>query len=212
MQKSFLIALLCLLTLHISAQQTDTEETQPSNSNASIVTIEALPVEDSVAEKKHSPKTAAILSTVLPGAGQVYNGSWWKAPIIYAGFAGIGYGLYFYQDYYKSFKTAYNNYRNPYLAQGLTPPTDTVLTVRGEEGYSPINVQQGRDFYRKYRDLCIFGIGALYILNILDAYVEAHLFEFDVSDDLTIQWQPTLYPMYSANTKFSSGIRLSMQF
>ena len=159
-----------------------------------IVGLQDLPEESAdTIEKKHSPKTAAILSAVIPGSGQIYNGSWWKTPIVYAGFAGIGYGLYFYQDYYKSFKTAYNNYRNPYLEQGLTPPADTVLTVRGEEGYSPVNVQQGRDFYRKYRDLCIIGIGAWYLLNILDAYTEAHLFEFDVSDDLTINWEPLFY-------------------
>ena len=138
-------------------------------------------------------KKAALLSTFIPGAGQIYNGSWWKTPIVYAGFAGLGYGLYFYQDYYHSFKTTYDNYRNPYLEQGLNPPVDTILTVRGETGYSPVNVQQGRDFYRKYRDLCIIGVGVWYLINILDAYVEAHLFEFDVSDDLSIHWQPAFY-------------------
>ncbi|MCQ2607062.1 MAG: DUF5683 domain-containing protein [Bacteroidales bacterium] len=219
MRKTFFIGIFCLLCTTIFAQidlrDSVDIETGNKTTNDALVTIDGLQTEtkDSV-EKKHSPKTAAILSTILPGAGQIYNGSWWKAPILYAGFAGIGYGLYFYQDYYKSFKTAYNNYRNPYLEQGLTPPSDTVLTVRGEAGYSPINVQQGRDFYRKYRDLCIFGIGALYILNILDSYVEAHLFEFDVSDDLSIQWQPTIN--YTAlcreNKSMPAGIRFSMQF
>ena len=107
----------CILSLNVLAQQ-----------DTSIVELQALP-EDSTTEKTHSPKTAALLSTFIPGAGQIYNGSWWKTPIVYVGFAGIGYGLYFYQDYYKSFKTAYNDYRNPYLEQGLTPPADTILTV-----------------------------------------------------------------------------------
>ena len=148
MRKLILFGLICLLGLQTFAQED------------SLIVLQGVPEETAESiEKKHSPKTAAILSAVLPGAGQIYNGSWWKVPIVYAGFAGIGYGLYFYQDYYKSFKTAYNDYRNPYLEQGLTPPADTVLTVRGETGYSPVNVQQGRDFYRKYRDLCIIGLG-----------------------------------------------------
>jgi hypothetical protein len=203
MRKLILLGLICVLGLHSFAQQ-DT-----------LIALQEVPeaTVDSI-EKKHSPKTAAILSTVLPGAGQIYNGSWWKVPIVYAGFAGIGYGLYFYQDYYKSFKTAYNDYRNPYLEQGLNPPADTVLTVRGESGYSPVNVQQGRDFYRKYRDLCIIGLGIWYLANVLDAYTEAHLFEFDVSDDLSIQWQPTFYYRQTsmATAALPSGIRISFDF
>lgn len=203
-RKILLFGLFCFFSIMLLAQQ-DT-----------IVGLQDLPEESAdTIEKKHSPKTAAILSAVIPGSGQIYNGSWWKTPIVYAGFAGIGYGLYFYQDYYKSFKTAYNNYRNPYLEQGLTPPVDTVLTVRGEEGYSPVNVQQGRDFYRKYRDLCIIGIGAWYLLNILDAYTEAHLFEFDVSDDLTINWEPLFYykPIACvAPSPLPSGIRMVVRF
>lgn len=184
--------------------------------NDSTVEIQSLPTDDtSTVTKKHSPKTAAILSLILPGAGQIYNGSWWKTPIIYGGFAGLGYGLYFYQDYYKSYKTAYNNYRDPYLEQGLVPPADTVLTVRGESGYSPINVQQGRDYYRKYRDLCIIGIGVWYLVNILEAYVEAHLFKFDVSDDLTIQWKPTYHFSTYNKTQpspFPDGFTFSIAF
>ena len=203
MRKAFLLGIVCILTLSVVAQ------------NDSIVELQGVSKETKEeVEKKHSPKTASILSAVLPGTGQIYNGSWWKTPIVYAGFAGLGYGLYFYQDYYSSFKKAYNNYRNPYLEKGLNPPSDTVLTVRGESGYSPLGVQQGRDYYRKYRDLCVIGVCAWYIINILDAYVEAHLFEFDVSDDLTIQWQPTFnyVPVGYAPSPLPSGVRLSLQF
>ncbi|MBO7055215.1 MAG: hypothetical protein J6W37_07510 [Bacteroidales bacterium] len=205
MRKLILLGFICFLGLRTFAQEdTDT-----------LIALQEVTKEtaDSI-EKKHSPKTAAILSTILPGAGQIYNNSWWKVPIVYAGFAGIGYGLYFYQDYYKSFKTAYNNYRNPYLEQGLNPPADTILTVRGETGYSPVNVQQGRDFYRKYRDLCIIGLGVWYLANILDAYTEAHLFEFDVSDDLSVQWQPTFYYRQTsmATAALPSGIKFTVDF
>ncbi|SRR5574344_228858 len=201
MQKFLLCCLSCILAYSVFAQQ-------------NITTLQGLPSDSaSSVEKKHSPRTAALLSTFIPGSGQIYNGSWWKTPIIYAGFGGIGYGLYFYQDYYKSFKTAYNDYRDPFLEQGLTPPNDTILTVRSQTGYSPSAVQQGRDYYRKYRDLCIIGIGVWYLANILDAYVEAQLFEFDVSDDLTIQWQPAYFSPYGATSApLPSGVRFSMQF
>src|SRR5574344_1486669 len=131
MQKFLLCCLSCILAYSVFAQQNNTTlQSLPSDSASSV-------------EKKHSAKKAALLSTVIPGSGQIYNSSWWKTPIIYAGFAGIGYGLYFYQDYYKSFKTAYNDYRNPFLEQGLTPPPDTTLTVRCPTGYSPSGLPQG---------------------------------------------------------------------
>ncbi|MBR6266149.1 MAG: hypothetical protein IKR66_06125, partial [Bacteroidales bacterium] len=121
MRKAFLLGIVCFLTVSVVAQ------------NDSIVELQGVSKETKEeVEKTHSPKTASILSAVLPGTGQIYNGSWWKTPIVYAGFAGLGYGLYFYQDYYSSFKKAYNNYRNPYLENGLNPPSYTVLTVRGE--------------------------------------------------------------------------------
>lgn len=197
MRKFLLCCLSCVFTYTVFAQQ-DNATKLPS---------------DSAVVKKHSPKKAALLSTVLPGSGQIYNGSLWKVPAVYAGFAGIGYGLYFCQDNYKSFKNAYDDYRNPFLEQGLVPPNDTILTVRGKVGYSPATVQQGRDYYRKYRDLCIIGVGLWYMINILDAYVEAHLFEFDVSNDLTVKWQPAYFTAYGYKpAPIPCGVQFSMKF
>lgn len=218
MRKLFLWCVCCVLAVVSSAQMDSLENNEmPQNvvQDAEIIGLDSLSSDSSGVEKKHSPKTASLLSTFIPGAGQIYNGSWWKTPIVYAGFAGLSYGLYFYQDYYKSFKTAYDNYRNPYLEQGLLPPTDTVLVVRGEGNYSPVNVQQGRDFYRKYRDLCIIGVGVWYLINILDAYTEAHLFEFDVSDDLSLRWEPSFYytPVScAAPSPLPSGVKFTMDF
>lgn len=219
MRTSILVCIACFLCSSVFAQidLVDSADVVTSNkpTNEEIIGLEEVATDTSNVEKGHSPKKAAILSTIIPGTGQIYNGSWWKMPIVYAGFAGLGYGLYFYQDYYHSYKTTYDNYRNPYLEQGLNPPADTILTVRGETGYSPVNVQQGRDFYRKYRDLCIIGVGVWYLVNILDAYVEAHLFEFDVSDDLSIRWQPAFYytPVGCATpSPLPSGVRFAVDF
>ncbi len=159
----------------------------------------------------HSPKTAAILSAACPGLGQVYNKNYLKVPIIYAGFAGLGYGFSYYQKNYKEFKSVYDAYRMPYLEKGETPPTNVQLTVFGTSGYYPENVREGRDYYRRYRDLTLIGIGTWYVLNVLEAYVYAHLYNFDTSDDLSIRCIPYITPsLYSSS--LSSGVTLYFRF
>ena len=151
--------------------------------------------------RKHSPTRATIYSAVLPGLGQAYNRNYWKIPIIYAGFGGIGYGFYFYQYRYNAFRTVYNANRD-------NPPSGT-LTVLGNE-YTFENVRAARDFYRRYRDMCIIGASAWYLLNILEAYVYANLFDFDVSDDLSFRISPALMP--TAHARLSPGLNISFSF
>ncbi len=145
--------------------------------------------------KKHSPTRATIYSAVLPGLGQAYNKNYWKIPVIYAGFGGLGYGIYFYQSYY-------NDFRNAYLNEELTVGGNTYTTLE--------QVRVDRDWYRRNRDLCIIGASAWYLLNILEAYVYANLFDFDVSDDLSFRISPSLIP--TANTRFTPGLNLSFSF
>ncbi|MDR1761207.1 MAG: DUF5683 domain-containing protein [Bacteroidales bacterium] len=156
----------------------------------------------SVDEKQHSPTRATIYSAVLPGLGQAYNKNYWKIPIIYAGFGGIGYGLYFYQRQYMEFRDVYNTYKD-------NPPEGT-FSVLGTSGYTISTVQSARDYYRRYRDLCIIGASAWYLLNILEAYVYANLFDFDVSDDLSWRISPTLIP--TTNARLSPGLNISFSF
>ena len=158
----------------------------------------------------HSPKTATILSASLPGLGQIYNKNYWKVPVIYAGFAGLGYGFVSTQKNYKEFKKVYNDFRDPFLQAGKTPPTDTLLSVFGQTGYYPENVRAGRDYYRRYRDLCVIGMGTWYVLNILEAYVYANLYDFDTSDDLSFRIQPYIYP--SVALKPVAGLSFSLTF
>lgn len=163
-------------------------------------------------EKTHSPQTATILSAVVPGLGQIYNKSYWKVPIIYAGFAGLGYVVSQNHIFYSDFKDqydAYLSYSEAETAAGRTPQTDTLLTVRGVEGYSVFSVKEGRDYYRRRRDLAIIGIGALYFVNIIEAYVNAHMFSFDISDELSISYAP----LYTHATAFyPTGVRFSLKF
>ena len=134
-----------------------------------------------LAKRPHSPKKATILSAVLPGAGQLYNKKWWKVPIIYGGFAGLGYAFVFNQDQYDLYRDAY-----------LLRVDDDPNSIDEFDGvYSDANLIELQDYYRRNRDLSIIGGVLLYVMNIIDANVDAHLFHFDVGEDLSMNVQPT---------------------
>jgi hypothetical protein len=149
--------------------------------------------------KVHSVRKATLLSTYLPGAGQVYNRKTWKVPIIYAAFVGMGYLIKFNHDNFKKFDNAlvtrYDNDPNT---------IDDYATI-----YSEDNLRSLSDFYRRNRDLSVIGFTLVYMLNIVDAHVDAHLFNFNVDDDLSLKVNPTMQmgPFYS-----SAGLSLSLQF
>ncbi len=137
---------------------------------------------DSSAIKKtnHSPKKAAILSAILPGAGQVYNRKAWKIPIIYAGLGGFGYMFYTQQNKYS------------YYRKNLIAENDENPSTINETGYSTPQLQTLKIQHRRYRDIGALALVAVYVVNIIDANVDAHLKTFDVSDDLSIQLKPSL--------------------
>ncbi|GAA4369869.1 hypothetical protein GCM10023185_43890 [Hymenobacter saemangeumensis] len=132
------------------------------------------------------PGKAALLAAVLPGAGQVYNRSWWKLPLVYGALGGVGYGEYFYQSRFREYVDA-----EELVATG-TPIGSTALGPRARQERSLEAIQRGIQFYRGYRDIFILYCGLAYGLQIVDALVDAHLRDFDVSDDLALHWEPTL--------------------
>ncbi|MFI3267915.1 MAG: DUF5683 domain-containing protein [Rikenellaceae bacterium] len=150
----------------------------------------------------HPTKKATMLSAVFPGAGQVYNKSYWKLPIIYGGLATFGYVIDYNNRGYKRFKTAY---------EMLTDGNDA--TVDEFNGYySSTFLENTRDSYRRYRDLGIILTCGFYLLNIIDAHVEAYLKRYDVSDDLAMTVEPTLMPAAKAvNRPSFDGIGMSMK-
>jgi hypothetical protein len=152
-------------------------------------------------KKYHSPKKAAIFSAVLPGAGQIYNKKWWKVPIIYAGGAGLAYSFQFNQSKYIRYRTAYK-----YRIDNDPSTVDDYVGV-----YSDDNLNTLQKYYHRYRDLTVIGFAALYALNVIDASVDAHLFTFDVSDDLSVNIHPTLINTTAFNT-YKPGIGISLHF
>lgn len=119
------------------------------------------------------PKRALIYSMVLPGAGQVYNGRLWKVPIVYAG---LGTGVFF----IKYNRDLYVKYRDGYELM-VNKEITSFEGITRKEG-----VKQARDFYRKYMETSYFITGALYLLNGVEAYVDAHLKGFKVDEDLSL--------------------------
>jgi len=146
-------------------------------------------------QRAHSPTKAALFSAVLPGMGQVYNKKYWKVPIIYAG-GGFVYYLY---DYYNR---NYNNFSNAYSAF-LNEKIDEYRNLTTEE-----SLKAAKDFYRRYRDLNVIIMVGVYLANIIDATVDAYLFNFDVSRDLSLR--PAA--IRSGNYHTVPGLRLTYQF
>ena len=141
------------------------------------------------------PGKAAMLALILPGAGQIYNHRYWKLPLVYGALGGVIYGEYFYQKGYREFANAYNHITNKDINQEtgvfykLNDPNlgDRAKLVRSVDG-----LNSGVIFYRGYRDIFYLYIGLAYGLQIVDALVDAHLQDFDVSDDLSLHWEPRM--------------------
>lgn len=140
------------------------------------------------AKKPHSPTTATIMSACLPGLGQVYNGKWWKVPVVYAGLGGIGYLAYNNYYEYRSYLHAYE-YKTGDLPEGVTlNQYETDLANK----YSDSQLQTYKESYRRDFELYAILTTAWYGLNILDACVDGHLYTYDISDDLSLSIDPYL--------------------
>jgi hypothetical protein len=145
-----------------------------------------------------SARKATIMSACLPGLGQIYNKKYWKAPVIYVALGGLGYWGITNQIKYKYYS---NNLKAIY--------DDDESTINSTLYNSDQLVTQKR-YYRKYRDIAII-VGALvYLVNIIDANVDAHLKTFDVSDDLSMQIKP--YSNLDYNNKLQAGLTLKLNF
>ena len=157
-------------------------------------------VKDSILQKEEynplAPAKAAFYSAVIPGLGQVYNKRYWKIPIIYAGMAA---GIYFYKqqdEEYDRFRNAYNRRLAGYTDDEFIGISDDRL----------INAQKSA---QKNKDISIIVTVAFYLLNVVDANVDAHLRQYEVSDDLSLQPNFDVNPI---NAKTQYGMSLTYRF
>lgn len=133
---------------------------------------------------RYDPRKALLYAAIVPGLGQIYNKKYWKLPLVYGGFIAIGYGINFYQKGYNKYKEQlYYNLEN-----GYTEDND----IRPGDSYTTANYRRIVDQYKRQRDLMIILMGGMYLLQIIDAHVDAHLKEFDLNPNLQVSIQPTV--------------------
>ena len=136
------------------------------------------------------------LGAVIPGFGQIINKKYWKLPIIYGGFMGCAYAITWFSGEYQSYKIAYRDIQdgdpttNSHL--NLIPEGMTAAQIFGSETAFAARLKSYQDDYRRYRDLSILISVIYYGLTILEAYVDAQLYDYDISPDLTMRFQPTI--------------------
>jgi hypothetical protein len=187
-----------------------------------ITAQDTIPVTHQVKPKvKILPLKATMFSAAFPGLGQIYNRKYWKIPLVYAGFGGVGYAVMFNSKWYNRYTKAYQDFTD------LVPETASYVSlIRGTkpEDYDPVlhpktynanqaswirdQLLQGVDYYRRYRDLSYIGIAVWYLVSILDANVDASLFDYEVGENLNLTLAPIQVPVHNYAVL---GVNLTMK-
>lgn len=170
--------------------------------------------------KKPDAMKAVWLGAVIPGAGQIYNGSYWKLPIVYGAFMGCGYAISINQNRYSSYKNAYLDLYNDQQAGTVSEDIHKSYIAVLPEGYDLNRVggvdtwmntlKNRQNIYRRYRDYSILATVVVYALSLIDAYVDAQLFDYDISPDLSLNIEPQIY--YDLQQQKSAELKLAIQF
>ena len=223
MKKKFKLIIFLLLIFSskiISAQEVDTipkddvyiaiDTTDEFVHVDSMETIEI----DTTIKKTKNPRLALFLSMGVPGLGQIYVGKYWKVPIIYTVFGTGGYFIYNSHVEYKKYLNDLNNLLRYQMhidtleiGEERTIPEPIYETAYNDEQ----TLTKYKDRYRRQRDLTLFIMVAFWSLNIIDAYVDAHFYSFDVSEDLSFKFEPIIMnSSYAYNPTF--GIKFSLKF
>ena len=152
------------------------------------------------------------LAMAFPGAGQIYNRKYWKLPIVYGGFVGCAYALNWNNKMYKDYSQAYldimDDDPNTKSYQDFLPLNSSIAGQ--EERFKEI-FRKRKDVYRRQRDLSIFAFIGVYLLSIVDAYVDAELSDFDISNDIGLRVEPALFD--NGHNKYNSvGLQCSLKF
>ena len=176
----------------------------------SVVKADSLPPVMSKKLFVPNPTKATWYAIVFPGGGQIYNRKYWKLPIIYGGFAGCAYALSWNGKMYKDYSQAYLDIMDN------DPNTNSHLDIRGLSNY-PENQQKEllrkrKDMFRRYRDLSIFAFIGVYLISVIDAYVDAELSNFDITPDLSMRVEPAIINDQFHSRNKSVGVQCSFRF
>ncbi len=215
MNKCFLLLVVCFLVTALGlAQDKDIQEQQPDSVQQTLKEQGVRGIDTLKIKKKGinplAPSKAAFYSAVFPGLGQIYNKRYWKVPIVYAA---IGTGVYAYtynDDLYNRFRTAFKRRQ-----AGFTDDEFYDLGTPNPPGsppdFSNQALENAQERYQRDRDLWLLVTIGMYVLNIVDANVDAHLKQFNVDDDLSLDFKPFLdTDALTANPVY--GMALTIKF
>lgn len=201
-----------------------TEEIQQKHQSESLVVhADSMPLTQKEMDRlfwKPDPLRAVWLGAIVPGLGQIYNRSYWKVPIVYGGFMGCIYAITWTSGQYESYKTAYrdiyfdirdgkvtNDPSKSYIA--ILPEGYTIDRMGGASAYQN-RLKEWQNKMHRNRDLAIAITAIVYALTLVDAYVDAQLFDFDISTDLSLNVSPQLY--YDLQNQRSAEVKLAISF
>jgi len=173
-----------------------------------------------IKEFKPDPVQAIWLGAVIPGYGQILNKKYWKLPIVYGGFLGCFFAINWNSKQFVSYKNAYlditdgDDRTNSFLE--IIPPGFTIESYGGQAAFTNL-LKSGMDRSRYNRDLSIIVSIAYYGLTLIDAFVDAHLYDFDISPDLSLKLRPSIInDKFTTNqlskSSFSYGLTGSIKF
>ena len=212
-----LVLIVCLLLLAGSQRTAAQDRFDDSLSVVVDTTILHKEMVDKWSTWHPDPKRAMWLALVIPGGGQIYNRKYWKLPIVYGGFIGCLYAMNWNNSMYKDYSQAYLDLMdndpgtqsyNQFLHLGMQ------ITPANEDRYKDI-FKKRKDKFRRWRDLSFFVMVGVYALSVIDAYVDAELSVFDISDDLSLRVEPTIINNHSSGNPFdasSVGLQCSLSF
>lgn len=167
--------------------------------------------------KKPNAQRAVWLGAILPGAGQIYNQSYWKLPIVYGAFMGCGYAIGFNNTRYNGYKQAYRDIlldeelsTDPLRSYNAILPEGYDIDRMGGRATYTQTLQRYQNNFRRYRDLSIVATVVVYALSLVDAFVDAQLFDFDITPDLSLQVEPQIYQ--DIRNERSAEVKLAITF
>lgn len=182
-------------------------------SDSVSIRYDDVPTENIKQKRILIPKKAAMYSAVLPGLGQIYNRKAWKVPILYAGIGATAYGIWWNDKYYTQYRNAYIDLRdsdpNSNRHLDVLPPG---ADYNANKDYYDSTIEKKMNSYRRDRDLVIIVMVGVYVLNIIDANVDAHLADFDISKDLSMNLSPVLMQDYTGFKNTTLGLSLTFNF
>lgn len=210
-------------TITTDADEWMTTEERATQSSTLVIHEDSMPLTQKEIDRlfwKPDPMRAVWLGAIVPGLGQIYNRSYWKLPIVYGGFMGCIYAITWTNNQYDGYKNAYrdiyfdirngevtNDPSKAYIA--ILPEGYTIDMMGGASAYQN-RLKEWQNRSRRNRDLAIAVTAIVYALTLVDAYVDAQLFDFDISTNLSLNVQPQLY--YDLQNQRSAEVKLAILF